>query len=52
MKYLKRFNEELSSEDYFPNAEEAVKRIDFYLSQWEDYGFDIEKIPGWGTHGI
>ena len=49
MKYLRKFNEELGEEYYFPNPEKAIKLIDYYISQWDDYGFDIERIPGWGT---
>lgn len=42
MKHLKKFNEDISNMS-FPNAKEAVETIDFYLKQWEDYGFDISR---------
>jgi len=42
MKHLRKFNEDISDMS-FPNAKEAVETIDFYLKQWEDYGFDISR---------
>lgn len=39
MKYLKKFNE--SSSYDFPNAEEAVKKIDYFISQMSDYEYDL-----------
>lgn len=35
MKYLKKFNESNSYD--FPNAEETVKKIDYFISQMSDY---------------
>jgi hypothetical protein len=48
MKYLKKFNENLE-DSYFPNPDKAIDTIDFYISQYSDDGFNIEKIPGWGA---
>jgi hypothetical protein len=48
MRHLKRFNEKLTQDDHFPNADEAVETIDFYIKQWEDYDFNIVRIPGFG----
>jgi hypothetical protein len=48
MKYLRKFNENLE-EFYFPNADKAVETIDFYISQYQDDDYPIEKIPGYGV---
>lgn len=42
MKYLKKFNESNSYD--FPNAEEAVKKIDYFISQMSDYEYDLVRI--------
>jgi heme-degrading monooxygenase HmoA len=44
MKYLKKFNE--SSSYDFPNAEEAVKKIDYFISQMSDYEYDLVRKEG------
>lgn len=42
MKYLKKFNESNSYD--FPNAEETVKKIDYFISQMSDYEYDLVRI--------
>jgi hypothetical protein len=45
MKHLKKFNE---SNNYdFPNADEAVKKIDYFISQMSDYEYDLIRKDSW-----
>jgi len=45
VKHLKKFNE---SNNYdFPNADEAVKKIDYFISQMSDYEYDLIRKDSW-----